>query len=297
MSNTFFRLHHNDRQMLTALLLIATVILGLMLFFEDADITTSEPQGMLAADSTRHAEKDVKRTDRGNYDKDSETLHERFTFDPNTATASELLRLGLPNGMVRGIIKYRSKGGRYMQKEDFARVPGLSLKDYHELEPYITIAADFQQASLYVKSAKKDTLHHAIPQKLKEGETIDLANADTAMLKRVPGIGSHFARKIAEHRQRLGGFVSVDQLDDIEMFPTEAKRYFTLTAGNNIKRININQMSLKELRQHPYLNYYQARTITEMRRKNGPLKSLDELRLSPYFPDEVRQRLAPYVEF
>jgi DNA uptake protein ComE-like DNA-binding protein len=184
-----------------------------------------------------------------------------------------------------------------MQKEDFARVPGLSLKDYHELEPYITIAADFQQASLYVKSAKKDTLHHAIPQKLKEGETIDLANADTTMLKRVPGIGSHFARKIAEHRQRLGGFVSVDQLDDIEMFPTEAKRYFTLTAGNNVKRININQMSLKELRQHPYLNYYQARTITEMRRKNGPLKSLDELRLSPYFPDEVRQRLAPYVEF
>ena len=85
MSNTFFRLHHNDRQMLTALLLIATVILGLMLFFEDADITTSEPQGMLAADSTRHAEKDVKRTDRGNYDEDSETLYERFTFDPPDA--------------------------------------------------------------------------------------------------------------------------------------------------------------------------------------------------------------------
>jgi len=297
MSNTFFRLHHNDRQMLTALLLIATIILGFILFFDKGESITDEPQEQLAADSMKQTKKVVNKADGDDYDEDSETLHERFTFDPNTATASELLRLGLPNGMVRGIIKYRSKGGRYMQKEDFARVPGLSLKDYHELEPYITIDADFQQASLYVKSAKKDTLHHAIPQKLKKGETIDLANADTAMLKRVPGIGSHFARKIAEHRQRLGGFVSVDQLDDIEMFPKEAKRYFTLTASNNVKRININQMSLKELRQHPYINYYQARTITEMRRKNGPLKSLDELRLSPYFPDEVRQRLAPYVEF
>jgi nucleotidyltransferase/DNA polymerase involved in DNA repair len=50
-----------------------------------------------------------------------------------------------------------------------------------------------------------------------------------------------------------------------------------------------------ELRQHPYINYYQARAIVDYRRQHGPLKSLKELSLLPDFPDEAIRRLEPYV--
>ena len=42
--------------------------------------------------------------------------------------------------------------------------------------------------------------------KLKPGATIDLNTADTTLLKRVPGIGSSFARRIVKYRELLGGY-------------------------------------------------------------------------------------------
>ena len=55
---------------------------------------------------------------------------ERFPFDPNSADSTQLLRLGLQPWQVRNIYKYRAKGGVYRSKEDFARLYGLTVKQY-----------------------------------------------------------------------------------------------------------------------------------------------------------------------
>ena len=132
--------------------------------------------------------------------------------------------------------------------------------------------------------------------KLKAGEHIVLNTADTTQLKTVPGIGSYFARKVVQYGERLGGYVSVDQLDEIENFPLDAKDYLVI---ENAKPhlLNVNTLSLNDLKKHPYINFYQARAITDYRRLHGPLKSLQDLRLSKDFPPEVIERLTPYVEY
>jgi len=132
--------------------------------------------------------------------------------------------------------------------------------------------------------------------KIKPGEHIVLNTADTTALKTVPGIGPYYARKILEYGERLGGYVSVDQLDEIEGFPLDAKDYLTIE-GATPRMLNINTLSLNELRRHPYINFYQAKAITDYRRLHGPLKSLQDLRLSKDFPPEAIKRLEPYVEF
>ncbi|MBR0180401.1 MAG: helix-hairpin-helix domain-containing protein [Prevotella sp.] len=133
-------------------------------------------------------------------------------------------------------------------------------------------------------------------EKLKSGEHIDLNASDTTMLKTVPGIGAYFARKVVQYRERLGGYVSVDQLDEIEGFPLESKKFFVIEALSPHK-LDLNHLSLNELKKHPYINFYMAREITNYRRLHGPLKSLSDLRLSKEFPPEVIARLQPYVEF
>ena len=94
----------------------------------------------------------------------------------------------------------------------------------------------------------------------------------------------------------LGGFVSVDQLDEIEGFPQEAKKYFVIQHASP-KKLNVNRLSLQELRKHPYINYYMAKTIVDYRRLHGDIKSLEDLRFSKDFPPEVIRRLTPYVEY
>ena len=283
----------NDRKIAIALLLLAVAFAAFFWMFGDYKAV---PQQM-ATDSIS-GQKIVSRSKRPvQYYVTESRNTERFPFDPNTADSTQLLRLGLQPWQVRNIYKYRANGGIYRQKEDFARLYGLTVKQYRELEPYIRISSDYMPASTLVGERRKmerDTLRY--PVKIQENEHIVLNTADTTQLKKVPGIGSYYASEIIRLGQRLGGFVSVDQLDEIDEFPKDAKKYFVI-ANAHPKRLNINRLTLQQLRRHPYINFYMAKAITDYRRLHGDIKSLNELRLSKDFPDEVIRRLEPYIEY
>lgn len=225
---------------------------------------------------------------------------ELFPFDPNTADSTTLLRLGLQPWQVRNIYKFRAAGGVYRQPRDFARLYGLTLKQYRRLEPYIRIKVEDQPAERYFYAYEpienRDTLRY--PIKLLPEERIVLNLADTTILRKVPGIGSHFARKIVEYRRRLGGFYRVQQLLEIEDFPETAVAFFVIPDSTLPKRwLNVNRLSLNELKRHPYINFYQARDIVDFRRLHGPLTSLRQLSLDRDFPPEAIERLEPYVDY
>ena len=285
----------NDRKIAIALLLLAVAFAAFFWVFGDYK---ADPQQM-AADSifsqkkTAHTKRPVQ------YYATEARKTERFPFDPNTADSTQLLRLGLQPWQVRNIYKYRANGGIYRQKEDFARLYGLTVKQYRELEPYIRISNEYLPASTLVgkrqqEEMKRDTMRY--PVKIQADEHIVLNTADTTQLKMVPGIGPYFASEIIRHGQRLGGYVSVDQLDEIEDFPQASKQYFVI-ADAHPKRLNINRLTFQQLRRHPYINFYQAKAITDYRRLHGDIKSLNELRLSKDFTDEAIRRLEPYIEY
>lgn len=231
---------------------------------------------------------------------------ELFCFDPNTADSTALLKLGLRPWQVRNIYKYRAHGGIYRKPEDFARLYGLSAHKYKQLLPYIRIAKEYRMtAAEYVGDtydnrqkgvyAEKPTLSD-YPRKISTGEHVVLNTADTTQLMRVPGIGSYYSKVIMRYGERLGGYVSIDQLDEIEDFPQEAKKYFIIDSPSP-RRLNFNTMSLNELKRHPYINYYQAKAIIDYRRINGQIRSLQQLSTSPDFTEETIKRLLPYVTY
>jgi DNA uptake protein ComE-like DNA-binding protein len=246
------------------------------------------------------------------YDEGLSPSKECFYFDPNTADSTQLLRLGLQPWQVRNIYRYRAKGGVYRKKEDFARLYGLTVKDYRRLEPYIRISEDYLPASTLVGNArrtsfssgtsfpsstsnyKKDSLRY--PVKIREGEHVVLNTADTSMLRKVPGIGAYYAKEIVRYGKWLGGYVHVSQLDEIDNFPKEAKKYFVITDPHP-QKLSINKLTLQQLRRHPYINYYQAKAIVDYRRLHGDIKSLRDLRFSSDFTDEDIRRLEPYIAY
>jgi DNA uptake protein ComE-like DNA-binding protein len=283
----------NDRKIAIALLLLAVAFAAFFWIFGDYK---ANPQQM-AADSI-FSQKKASRIKRPVQYYATETQKaERFPFDPNTADSTQLLRLGLQPWQVRNIYKYRAHGGIYRRKEDFARLYGLTVKQYRELEPYIRISSDYLPASTLVGESpriERDTFRY--PVKIQADEHVVLNTADSTQLKKVPGIGSYYASQIIRYGQWLGGYVSVDQLDEIEDFPKDAKKYF-LIADAHPRRMNINRLTLQQLRRHPYINFYMAKAITDYRRLRGDIKSLNELRLSKDFPEEAIHRLEPYIEY
>lgn len=183
---------------------------------------------------------------------------------------------------------------RKHQRDSFRRQP------YRERTVYVRTKVIYRDTAYRrghsLADAEYDSVKTPRQPKIRQGEHVVLNTADTTQLKTVPGIGSYYARQIVKYGQRLGGYVSVDQLDEIDGFPLDAKQYFSIDHPTP-EKLDINHLSLNELKRHPYISFFMARTITDYRRLHGPLSSLDDLRLSKDFPPEVIARLAPYVQF
>lgn len=134
-------------------------------------------------------------------------------------------------------------------------------------------------------------------KKLAKGEQLDLNTADTTQLKMVPGIGSYYARRILEYKSQLGGYYDVKQLSEIRGLPDSVQWWFFISKSTmNLQQIDLNSASITQLNRHPYLNFQQARAITDAR-KAGRIKGADRLRLLDEFPDSALQRLLPYLNF
>ena len=218
-----------------------------------------------------------------------------FPFDPNTADSAAFVRLGLPAWMARNILRYRSKQGKFRRPEDFRKIYGLTDRQYRSLLPYIRIAQETElkdSVQLFTRLKEyKDTLF-----KYAAGTVIELNGADTAELKKIPGIGSGIARMIVNYRSQLGAFHRIEQLEDIHLKVELLRPWFSIDA-RSVRRINVNKASVQRMMSHPYINFYQAKAIVEHRKKNGKINSLKELSLYEEFSPADFERMKPYVCF
>lgn len=221
---------------------------------------------------------------------------EAFPFDPNTADSATMRRLGLPAWQVGNMMKYRRKGGHWRSPDDFRRLYGLTEADFRRLRPYIvTTGADRPHRADRPRTA----VPHRFPQveKYPAGTVIDLNAADTAMLKKIPGIGSYYARRICAYREQLGGYVDKAQLADIGGLPPGIGKWLRVNTYAPVRRLNVNRATFRELVRHPYLSYEQVKAIFDYRRKHGRIRSLSDLHLSGLFSPLDEHRLAPYLDF
>lgn len=138
--------------------------------------------------------------------------------------------------------------------------------------------------------------------KPKEYFPFELNSADTTLLKRLPGIGSRRAAMITAYRDRLGGYHSPKQLCEIELIPdsiaTALLPYIAIKT-DSIKRIKVNSSGIDRLRRHPYINYYQAREMHDLRwnaTHMGVLHPADMDKIKAFSPEEL-ERLMPYLDF
>ena len=189
---------------------------------------------------------------------------ETFAFNPNTVTVQDLCRLGFSRKQAEAIVNYRSKGGVFRRKEDFAKSYVVADSVYKRLEAYIEIPL------------------------------IDLNEADVAQLDELPGIGEWYAEKIVEYREKLHGYSFKEQLLDIYRFDRDKYDALSdLVTVDEPYAFPLWTLSADSLRLHPYIrNYETARSII-LFRDNNPRESwtVDNLCSAGILPEEDADRL------
>lgn len=250
-----------------------------------------------------------------------------FPFDPNTAGAEDLIRLGIPEGTVRILMNYRSSGGRFRQDSDLLRVYGLREEDYRRLQPYIRIRQSFPGPG--TEGGSRDKLDEDPWDRAEEdpwirpegfppgGKAEDLLNrpvgdedarmplpfdlnrADSSQLVRIRGIGPVFARRIVRYRELLGGFYAREQLLEVYgLLPGQFAQLSRCTYLDTarLRKMDLNRLDERALATHPYLDRYQAGALVAYREVVGAFKHPSEIPANGLLPDSVFRKIEPYLE-
>ena len=291
----FLYYSNSDRRSIVIIALIAVVLVGVLVVRESNSSGAAVVEA--EADSTEQTAPIA--------------LHE---FDPNTVDSLSLIGFGLAPKQVQTFLRYRRAGAVFRTSESMAKVYGLTAEDVSRLQPYVRIAPEYadrskpvyyeretvRQKSASDGSARGNGAEQKLnyPEKFDRLTKVDPNTADTALLQRIPGVGTWISRNIVEQRKRLGGFHAVEQLLEVKYFSPELLEWFevdTLTA--KIEKISINTASFQRLNSHPYIAYEQARDLLRYIRLSGRIADIDALRRTGIFTENELARLQPYLQF
>lgn len=131
-------------------------------------------------------------------------------------------------------------------------------------------------------------------------EPVELNTADSATLRSVNGIGPRTVGAIMQYRERLGGFLRVEQLAEVRGV-TESNYEKILKQiycdSCKIRKIDINFASPKVLGKHPYIAPKTLRKLLKTRQLKGGWSTAEELVNEDIMTREEAARLAPYLQF
>jgi len=128
---------------------------------------------------------------------------------------------------------------------------------------------------------------------------IDINRADSAQLLPLPGIGPVFAGRIIKYRNLLGGFIRVEQLEEVYGIPDETLdliRDKIHIDSSAIRKIQLDSATFRELLRHPYLEYEDVKAIVNYRDFKGTIKILQELQDNYILQDSLLKRVEPYLK-
>lgn len=301
--------------------LIVIYVFGLRLFDYFYQPEVVDFTSILLEDSLTRAqiEDSLKNLSSSSYDKygpKKTSTTKKFLFDPNLISKDSLSLLGLPDRIVNNIMKYREKGGKFKNLEHFGKTYGIA-PFMDQLAPYVDIkekpkktidSSSFDSKNKFKNFYEFDSTSGK-PTKpwSKEDKGVNAAlkivkinEANIYQLMEVKGIGSYIAQKVVDYRERLGGFVSLDQIDEITSLKPEQieliKQSITIDL-ENIKKTKINVATEADLRNHPYLTFKQAQIIKLFQKNNGNLRNEADFKKIGIFTDEQIASMRPYLEY
>jgi competence ComEA-like helix-hairpin-helix protein len=215
--------------------------------------------------------------------------------NPASLTSSDWQRLGLSPKQAASLLRYKDKYGLHsLSQMQHIRVLPSELLDQISDSLYF-------EPTPNAKTSVVEREEKALQEKRQEARgqigKLDINSATEVMLVALPGLGAYTAAKIIAYRERLGGFLALDQLQEIQGIRPEILQkvlpYLVLEQG--VKRMSINEVSYETLKQHPYLTWNQANSIIKLRKQKGAFKEIKELKESVLIDDDTYKKLLPYV--
>src|SRR5690554_4559660 len=210
-----------------------------------------------------------------------------YPFNPNYITDYRGYTLGLSTEEIDRLHQFRAQNKWVNSAKEFQQVTKVSDSMLAAIEPYF-------QFPEWVTSPKTTTSTSQNREKT-YAQKKDLNTATAEELQEIRGIGEVLSRRIITYRDKLGGFLVDEQLQDIYGLEYGVIRNilqeFTVKTTPEIKKININTASASDMATLPFITFEIAKEIVNYRLLREGIHHFEELENIPGFPAQKIDRI------
>ena len=225
----------------------------------------------------------------------------------NTMTFEDWKKEGFSDKQASMILSYRKKIGKFSSEGDLEKVYCVSdsyIVQNSSRFVFGNIQEDFQntqkgeviESGSRGDSVRQDQKFSKEKEDLKK-QKLDLNSCTKEELESVYGIGSKLSTRILKYRDLLGGYIKIEQLN--EVYGIRDDRYgqikgqFEIRIRNN--QINLNSADFKTLIRHPYLTKSEVNAILNYREQHGVFDKVSELKKIYSISDSIFVKIEPYL--
>jgi DNA uptake protein ComE-like DNA-binding protein len=284
---SYFQFTKSQRSGIILLVLIC-VTFQLAYFFIDYEMTTSnskEKQEWLAFQLEIDSLKQIKR----------DYKPKIYPFNPNFITDFKGYKLGMSVAEIDRLLNFRKTNKFVNSAQDFQNVTKVSDSLLNTMSPYFKFPDWINNKKEY----KSNYVH--FEKKIVKIIILDINLATKEDLIKVYGIGSALSDRILKLKELLGGFVSMEQMNDVWGLSPEVivnlNKNFKVAERPKIIKVDINNATIKELMLFPYFKYALAKAIVTYRSMNGDFKENADLTKINGFPDDKINIIGLYLYF
>ncbi len=209
----------------------------------------------------------------------------KFYF--NYVDEKTLIDLGISPKHAKMLINKRTQGVKVYTVDDLEK---LNLND-SVLIKQLKNRLSFFPSKKYFQTDYKKYQSQTSTQK------ININQADSISLEQLKGIGMATAKRIISYRERLGGFISFEQLK--EVWGMDSARYESLLTqvyvDATIVKLNINYADVSALGKHPYIGFSLAKLIVNYRLQHGKYNHVKDLFKIHVMNEKIFSKIEPYI--
>jgi DNA uptake protein ComE-like DNA-binding protein len=273
------------------LLLSAIIVLQLVYFFVDFDSFSKdapEKEKWLSLQSQIDSLKQEK----------LDYVPKIYPFNPNFITDYKGYKLGMSVAEIDRLLVFRKQNKYVNSAQEFQAVTKISDSLLNALSPYFKFPDWVNNKKEFPNYKKFPNTAFAKKEKIL---IVDINQASQEDLVKIYGIGEAISIRILQFKENIGGFVSMEQMNDIYGLSPEVienlNSHFKVLAVPNVKKIDINDASIKELSLFPYFKYPISKNIVTFRSMNGDIKNTEDLTKIKGLSIEKAKIIALYLNF
>lgn len=220
-----------------------------------------------------------------------------YPFNPSFISDFKGSQLGLSIDEIDRLLEHQAQGKYINSVEEFQDVSKISDSLLGVISPYFKFPDWISE-----KDTKKEiqVISHkdVVVSKIYVKKDLNTVTSDS--LIKVYGIGKTLAERIVKYRASLNGFLMDEQINEVyglknEVIDEILKKY-TVISKPEIKKLNVNTASFKEVLHLPYIDYDLTKRIFNYRDEVAEIQSLEELKNIEGFPLDLFDRIAVYLD-